>query len=398
MENMETIKEETIEPIYADYNGSGPLSQEVREYIKLRLASDHFANPNAIHKMGKKVLLAMENARAVTARHLGAIPKQLIFNSGSTEGINSVFYSVLSQTNSSQKPYIVTTGIEHSAIYNVADRYQEQGFETKIIKTRPNGQIDLEDLGLTINKLGDKIALLTIMAANNETGVIQPIDKIADMIKGKGITYFSDTTQYLGKTDFSFKNSGLDFAVLSGHKIGAMTGAGALLVKDPTIFKPFILGGGQERGHRGGTQNYLGYETIAVALDECMKSKEDYQRLEERRDAFEKKIKADFPNLVIFGQGAPRLPGTTYISYPGVHGQAVQIELESQNIFVTTSSACSDNSPVTSRVLKAMGVDDAAGRGVVRISLCPHSSHDSYERIYDALSKAYKKLTNIESF
>ncbi|MFZ9001333.1 MAG: cysteine desulfurase family protein [Bacteriovoracaceae bacterium] len=398
MENMNTFMEENIRPIYADYNGSGPLSKEVRDYIKLRLEGDHFANPNAIHKMGQKVLMAMENARAVCARYLGAIPKQIVFNSGSTEGINSVFYSVCSQTNPQQKPIIITSDIEHSAIYNVASRYEKDGFETIIIKTLPNGQVDLENLKELLRKYEGKIALLTVMAANNETGVIQPISEIAELIKGQDIPFFSDTTQFLGKSDFKFKDSGLDFAVLSGHKIGAMTGAGALIIKDPSSFKPFILGGGQEKGHRGGTQNYLGYETIAVALEDCVKSRDAYSELSKSRDEFEKKIHNDFPETVIFGQDAPRLPGTTYISYPGVHGQAIQIELESQNIFVTTSSACSDNSPVTSRVLRSMGVDDSAGRGVVRISICAHSGKDCYERIYEALKKAYSKLTKIENF
>lgn len=398
MEQVTVPTQTQTEAIYADYNGSGPLSSEVREYIKLRLDGDHFANPNAIHRVGKKVLMAMENARSVCAKYLGAIPKQLIFNSGSTEGINSVFYSVCSQTNPNERPYIIVSGIEHAAIYNVAARYEEKGFRVKTISTLPNGQIDLEHLERLLKEFDQKICLVTVMAANNETGVIQPIREIRNLIKDENIHFFSDTTQFLGKSAFSFKESGLDFAVLSGHKIGAMTGAGILMVKDPSTFKPFILGGGQERGHRGGTQNYLGYETIAVALEDCHKSKEACQKLEERKLQFEEKIQKAFPEIVIFGKSSPRLFGTTYISYPGIHGQAVQIELESQNIFVTTSSACSDNSPVTSRVLKSMGVSDDIGRGVVRISLCVESPKDSYDRIFEALSKAYKKLAKIENY
>jgi cysteine desulfurase len=234
------------------------------------------------------------------------------------------------------------------------------------------------------------------MAANNETGVIQDWQHIVSLCQKYSIPYFSDTTQWIGKTPFHFQNSGMDYAVMSGHKVGAMTGVGIVLAKDPSTLKPIIFGGGQERGLRGGTQNYLAIETLAVALKDNNENLQKMAALKQAREQFEASIKKQFPQVVIMGENAPRLATTTFISYPGIHGQAVQIELESQNIFVTTSSACSDNMPVTSKVLKAMKINDDVGRGVVRISLGPCAPVELYQELGTGLAKAYQKLEKIK--
>jgi cysteine desulfurase len=236
------------------------------------------------------------------------------------------------------------------------------------------------------------------MAANNETGVIQPFAEINSLCKKNKIPYLCDTTQFIGKMPFNFKESNIDFAVCSGHKLGALTGTGILLVKNPETLLPLIIGGGQERGHRGGTQNYLGNETLAVALTTIEASFLNIDALTKKRIDFETKIKNAFPEVVIIGENALRLASTTYISYPGIHGQAVQMELESLDIFVTTSSACSDNMPVTSKVLKAMGIKDDIGRGVVRISLCLNSPLSYYDSLAESLIKTYTKLAKIKSY
>ena len=382
--------------IYADYNGSAPLSQEVREYLLKRFEKGPFANPNAIHYLGAKTLMGMENARAVCAKVLGADFEQVIFNSGATEGISTVFNSLLS--NEKNKNIIIISGIEHSAIINTAHHYASRGFIVKCLPVNSNGVVDLQTLTKWVNEDSAHIAMVAIMAANNETGVIQPYLEINSLCLKNNIPYLCDTTQFIGKIPFNFKESNIDFAVCSGHKFGALTGTGILLVKNPETLLPLIIGGGQEKGHRGGTQNYLGNETLAVALTTIEKSFINIEALTKKRIEFENKIKSAFPKVVIIGEDAPRLACTTYISYPGIHGQAVQIELESLDIFVTTSSACSDNMPVTSKVLKAMGTPDDIGRGVVRISLCLNSPPSYYDSLADALSKAYTKLSKVKSF
>lgn len=384
--------------IYADYNGSAPISPPVKEYLLKRLEKGPFANPNAIHHLGAKTLMGMENARAVCAKILGADYDQVIFNSGATEGISTVFHSILGCDKNTKKTIIIS-GIEHSAIINTANYYaSEKGYNVKVLPVTKDGVVELETLKKWVAEETSNIALISIMAANNETGVIQPYNEINELCKSNNIPFLCDTTQFIGKTRFNFKESNFDYAVCSGHKLGAMTGTGILLVKDATTLKPLIIGGGQEKGHRGGTQNYLGNETLAVALTAIDSVLKNLDALSEKRLEFEAKMKKAFPNVVIIGEKAPRLASTTYISYPGIHGQAVQIELESQDIFVTTSSACSDNMPVTSKVLRAMGVEDDVGRGVVRISLCLNSPLEYYDQLADALTKAYTKLTKVKSF
>lgn len=385
--------------IYADYNGSAPICPEVRDYLIKRLESGPFANPNSIHHVGQKTLMGMENARAVCAKVVGAKPKQLIFNSGASEGISTVFYSVLKRAKKAGKTHLLISGLEHSAVINCAKRAQEEeGFTVLSLQADSDGVVDLDQFKAWMKEYSDVLALVSIMAANNETGVIQPYKEISEICQQADIPYVCDTTQYIGKTEFNFKESGIDYAFMSGHKIGALTGAGFVLAKDPTTLESLIIGGGQERNLRGGTQNYIGNETLAVALDYFQRNQEKLERLFEKRKEFEKIVKDKFPEVVILGENSPRLASSTYIALPGVHGQAVQIELESRDIFVTTSSACSDNEPVTSKVLKAMGVDDHVGRGVVRISLGLCSNPDFYDEIAEALIAAYSKLQQIKSY
>lgn len=386
--------------IYADYNGSAPLTREVKDYLVKRLEKGPFANPNAIHYLGSKTLMGMENARSVCAKILGADIPQVIFTSGATEGITTVFHSVLSGINPKQdtKNTIVTCGLEHSAVINTAQYYKTLGFDVHCIPVLENGQIDFQAFKTYMDNFHQKVAIVAVMAANNETGVIQPYNEISGICQNYKVPYLCDTTQFIGKTEFHFKNSQIDYAVTSGHKLGAMTGTGILLAKEPTTLKALIIGGGQEKGHRGGTQNYLGNETLAVALHSLPELLKNIPTLSKKRDEFEAKVKAAHPEVVIIGKDSPRLATTTYISYPGIHGQAVQIELESNDIFVTTSSACSDNMPVTSKVLKAMGVSDDVGRGVVRISLGLGADLTTYDQLADALIKAYDKLKKVKSY
>lgn len=386
--------------IYADYNGSAPLTREVKDYLVKRLEKGPFANPNAIHYLGSKTLMGMENARSVCAKVLGADIPQVIFTSGATEGITTVFHSVLSGIHPQQdsKNTIVTCGLEHSAVINTAQYYKTLGFDVHCIPVLENGQIDFQAFKTYMDNFHQKVAIVAVMAANNETGVIQPYNEINGVCQNYKVPYLCDTTQFIGKTEFHFKNSQIDYAVTSGHKLGAMTGTGILLAKEPTTLKALIIGGGQEKGHRGGTQNYLGNETLAVALNTLPELLKNIPTLSKKRDEFEAKVKAAHPEVVIIGKNSPRLATTTYISYPGIHGQAVQIELESNDIFVTTSSACSDNMPVTSKVLKAMGVSDDVGRGVVRISLGLGADLATYDQLTDALIKAYDKLKKVKSY
>lgn len=384
--------------IYADFNGSAPPCNDVIEYLNKRISTGPYSNPNAIHSLGKKMMFGIEKCRRAIGKHLGCDADQIIFNSGASEGISHIFYSLLNETPQEGRNIIITSGIEHSAVHQCCLYYQRKGYETLTIGTLPNGVIDLKDLETTVHKLANKIAFITVMAANNETGVIQPYKEIGKLAHQYHIPFFSDTTQFIGKKSFDFSTSYMDYAVLSSHKIGALIGSGLIIAKDPTTLKPFILGGGQERGLRAGTQNYLGVETMAIALESFSRESDKLKDVIKYRLGFERNIKNLFPEAVIIGDESPRLASTTMIAFPGIHGQAVQIELESQDIFVTTSSACSDNSPETSRILKAMGIKDDIGRGVIRIGLCLNANQELYDKIEASLTNAYNKLKNLKSY
>lgn len=384
--------------IYADYNGSSPLVPPVKEYLKKRIDSDLFANPNAIHTMGQKIYQGIEKCREIIAGVVGCYPDQIIFNSGASEGISHVLHSILEYT-SADKKIIITSRIEHAVIPKALKFYQERrGFTVKYLEVDSQGVVKIESLKKLIEENKNKIALVTVMAANNETGVIQAYQEIQKLCDAHAITYFSDTTQFIGKAEFNFKESGLEFAICAGHKLGAISGSGFVIAKNPTLLHPLIFGSTQEHGHRGGTQNYIGIETLAVAIQYFHENKSRFAQLEKAKLKFEHDVQSSFPEAYIFGQKVPRLAGTSLISYPGIHSQAVQIELESQDIFVTTSAACSDNQPETSIVLKEMGINDQLGRGVIRVSFNNAYGETEYSLVARALKSAYNKLGKIKSY
>lgn len=384
--------------IYADYNGSAPLLNSVREHLKKRVESDLFANPNAIHSMGQRLFGGIEKCRGLISEVVGCYPDQVFFNSGSSEGISQILFSVL-EFAPKEKNIVITSPIEHIAVSNALQFYgKHKHFKIMQVDVTESGVISLESLRKILDSHASSVAAVAIMAVNNETGVLQPIKEIAHLCGKYQIEFFSDTTQLIGKTEFNFETSGIDYAVCSGHKLGALTGSGFIIAREPTKLRTHVFGSHQEKGLRGGTQNYLGIETLAIALKDFQSHQGNLNNLFAARVEFEANIKKEFPEVVIIGDQGERLAGTTLISYPGIHGQAVQIELESLNIFVTTSAACSDNQPETSAVLKSMKIGDDIGRGVIRISLSYTQGKKEYQEIEKALSASYNKLKKIKSY
>lgn len=384
--------------IYADYNGSAPLLPVVRDYMKKRLDSELFANPNAIHSISQKLFKGMEKAREIISQVVGCYPDQIFFNSGASEGISHLFHSILDQADKS-KTIIITSPIEHSVVPAALNYYvTHRGFMLKKVDIDENGKVIPGSLEKLLNEHKGKVALVTVMAVNNETGVLQPYVELNKLCQKHQVEFFSDTTQLIGKDDFHFEKSGLDYAVCSGHKLGALSGSGFVMVREPAKLRPLVFGSTQERGLRGGTQHYLGIETLALAMKNFQENHPKLKELEKARLSFEAEMKSAFPEVSIIGEKAARLAGTTLIGYPGIHGQAVQIELESNDIFVTTSAACTDNQPETSKVLKAMGVSDDLGRGVIRISLSYQYGEKEYAAIAKSLKAAYTKLSKIHSY
>jgi len=381
--------------IYADANGSLPLLPEVRDYLATRIPSQLWGNPNAIHSLGSQIKGGMDKCREIVGDILGANPTQVIWNSGSSESVSTVLQHVLLPMKPG-KTIIYSSPIEHAAVSAALEYYKNVwGYELRYIPVSVDGLVDKDWLAAELAGNDKRIALVTMMAVNNETGVIQPWEAIRDLTKKYATPFFSDTTQLIGRVPFHFADSGLDWAMASGHKLGALPGSGFLLAKDPGSLRPLVWGGGQESGLRGGTQNYLGVETLAVALQTLPTKLARIPQL----NSWRKQLEASLPaGTVVIGAKHERLPGTMLIGCPGVHGQGVQIELEGQDIFVTTSAACSDNEPATSKVLRAMKVDDVLGRSVIRASLSLTASESDYQSLLASLVTAYSKLNRMKAY
>lgn len=371
--------------IYADYNGSAPLNEDIKNFLIERLnENENFANPNASHKIGNRLTRRIEKSRKSLANLMGCKPGQIFFNSGASEGISHVFHSILDPyvcLPKDQKPCIITSDIEHAAVLKTAEYWDSKGFNLHQIGSKEDGTIKLDHLESLLQKHPGKIGLISIMAANNETGVIQPYKEISEIAKKYGIPFFSDTTQYIGKTPFNFEETGMDFAVSSSHKIGGLIGSGFVVAKDPTLLRTFIHGGGQETGVRAGTQNYIGIECMGKAANKLLEEMEHICELKSHREKFEKSLKAIGVDCYVVGESAPRLPGTTLISFPGYSSKELQAKLESSDIFVTTSSACSDSKSRISHVIKSMGLPTEVGLAVIRISICHEKAEENYQEI-----------------
>lgn len=388
--------------IYADYNASAPLHPKVKNFLLKRLGDDNstYANPNALHALGVELHDEMESARTAIAEMLGAYPEQVIFTSGSSESINTVFWQThfwSRQLNPKENFFLYSSPLEHAAVHANIQQLSALWPHTKTssIPVTPQGIFD-EYQALCI--LDQKVnGLVALMSVNNELGTIQPLEKITQQCLSLKIPILVDTTQHIGKLPFHFQNSSWDFSVLSGHKLGAPLGIGALLVKDPLNLHPLMVGGGQEFGLRSGTQNYLGILALKIALEEELSTHAQDKRLliNTEREKFEMDLKKEFSTCIIFGEDAPRVYNTTLCSFPGIHGQALQIECETRGIYITTSSACADNSPETSRILQALDVPDSIGRGAIRISTGAEYQKGDYQRILLALKASLTHLEKI---
>lgn len=385
--------------VYADYNASAPLDPKVKSYLEHRLKDGPFGNPNAVHSIGSALQNGLEQCRTICADALGAKPEQILFTSGASEGISAAMYQAfLAYSQRGRKDTLVISAIEHPAVSSAAAFYQAKGMRVEVLPVDAFGIVSMESLDAAIAKYDGQLAMVAIMAANNEIGTIQPFEAIATTCRSREIPFLCDTTQYIGRRSFSFENSGMDYAVLSGHKLGALSGTGILIVREPHAFAPHIFGGGQEYGLRGGTQHYIGIETLAVILESL--NDVDLLAVQTSRDhvVFEASLLETFPNAQIIGSGAPRLPNTTMVSFPGLFSQALQIELESEGVFVTTAAACSEHSNDYSKTLRAMGLSDDMSRGGIRISVSLKSDERNYSDILRALKIAEGRVGRIRSF
>jgi cysteine desulfurase len=366
------------EVIYLDNNATTRVAPEVFEAM-VPFLTEYYGNPSSAYSFGKRVEGHLIEARKKVAALLGATEREIIFTSCGTESDNAAIWSALQTTAIAGKKHIVTTQVEHSAIMNQTEALERMGFGVTRLPVGPDGTLNLADVE---NAIRDDTAIVSIMWANNETGVLFPVEQIATIVKNKraqfteanpknkGPFFHTDAVQTPGKIDLRHvAQSDIDFLSLSGHKLHAPKGVGVLYAKKKTRLVPYVIGGGQERGKRGGTENVASIVGLGRAAELALERLEDEQvRVRTLRDRFEKTLLETLPDIYINGNREQRLPNTSNIAFDFVEAEAILLDLDLAGICCSSGSACTTGSLDPSHVLTAMGLSHARARGCVRFS------------------------------
>lgn len=359
----------TAAPIYLDWNATAPLRPEARAAMVDAL--DLAGNPSSVHGPGRQARAAMDRARASVASLVHVKPSQVVFTSGGTEA------DVLALTGTGRRRILISA-IEHDAVRRAAPA------DAGIIPVGPDGVIDLAALERMLEEAAEP-ALLSIMAANNETGVIQPIEDIARIAQAHGALFHCDAVQWAGRLPLDMTGLGIDLLTLSAHKIGGPKGVGALVLREGLGIAPLILGGGQESRRRGGTENLPGIVGFGAAAEAAARRMAaEAASMTALRQRLEDGIRAQVPGAVIFGADARRLPNTVQIGHPGLKAETVVMAMDLAGIAISAGSACSSGKVERSAVLDAMGVDPSLAESAIRISLGWTTTAEEIDRCLSA--------------
>jgi cysteine desulfurase len=368
--------------IYLDWNATTPLRPEAR--AAMTAAMDVVGNPSSVHAEGRQARRLMEDARETVARAVGAVPRNVVFTSGGTEA-NALALNPGLRAPAGPVGRLLLSAIEHPSVL-AGGQFSHDALGT--IPVTPSGVIDLERLRQMLAE--GPPALVSVMAANNETGALQPILEVAEIVHVAGSLLHVDAIQAFGKIPFNVKDLGADLATVSAHKIGGPKGVGALILgAGMEGLAPLLRGGGQERGRRAGTENLMGISGFGAAVMAAMAALEaDRPRLERLRDRLEAGLRAAGGSQV-FSADAPRLPNTTLFTAPGLKAETAVIGFDLEGIAVSSGSACSSGKVQASHVLQAMGVGSSAAQGAVRLSL----GWSTQEADIDRAVQAWRKLS-----
>lgn len=382
--------------IYVDNNATSKIDEEVLEAMMPYLTTD-YGNPSSMHAFGGSVGSAIDRAREQVAEALGASPSEIIFTSCGSESNNMALRSVLETI--PERRQVITTRVEHPCVLNVVKWLErEQGYRAHYLSINSQGQIDLSELS---NAITPKTALVSIMWANNETGVIFPIEKIAQIIKRKNpnTIIHVDGVQAVGKIPVNMSSNLIDMLSISGHKFHAPKGVGALFVRRGTPLVPFIIGGHQERGRRAGTENVASIAAMGKAAELAKKNLEDENtRVRALRDKLENAILSNISNARLNGDKFNRVPNTSNISFEYIEGELILLHLSDIGICASSGSACTSGSLEPSHVLRSMGVPFTAIHGSIRFSLSRFTTEDEVDYIIEKMPQIIDKLANISPY
>lgn len=380
--------------IYVDNNATTKVAPEVVDAM-VPYFSEYYGNPSSMHSFGGNVAVIIKEARQNLAELIRATADEIIFTSCGTESDSTAIRAAIESNPA--KRHIVTTRVEHPAIKNLYENLSKHGYRVTFIPVDNFGRLDLDYL---YQHLSDDTAIVSIMWANNETGVIFPIEEISHEIKRRGIVFHTDAVQAIGKIPIDVNNNGVDMLSLSGHKFHAPKGIGALYIRKGTKFSPFLIGGHQEKGRRGGTENTAAIIGLGKAAELAIKHLREngYERIARLRDKLENKLLQKVPNTIVNGDREHRLPNTTSIAFEYVEGEAILLMMNEHAICASSGSACTSGSLEPSHVLRAMGVPFTAAHGSIRFSLSRYNSEDEIDFILEKLPPIIENLRAMSPF
>ncbi len=373
---------------YLDNNATTPVLPEVLEAM-LPYFNAEFGNASSIHRHGQHTRAAVERARESVAALLGARAAEIVFTSGGTEADNLAVFGLARPGD-----HVITSTIEHHAVLNACRWLQQVGCEVTYLPVDPRGIVDPEDLR---RALRPNTRLISIMMANNETGVLQPIEEIARIAAEADVYFHTDAVQAAGKVPIDVSRLGVDLLSISGHKIHAPQGVGALYVRKGTLIQPMIHGGRHERGRRAGTENVAGIVGLgkAAELARAGLSNGEAAHMGELRDRIERTVLGQTDGVGVNSAGAPRVPNTTNIWFEGIEGEALVIALDLKGVAVSTGAACSSGAIEPSHVLTAMGLSPEHARASLRFSLGKQNTADDVDLLLATLPDVLARLREL---
>ncbi len=382
--------------VYMDNNATTRVAPEVVEAM-LPYLTDFYGNPSSMYTFGGQVGAAVAKSRAQVARLLNADPEEIIFTSCGTESDSTALLSALRAY--PEKRHIITTRVEHPAIKSLCDNLEHlmgKKYSVTRLKVDSDGNLDMDEYR---KALTTETAIVSVMWANNETGVIFPVGEMAAMAKQHGALFHTDAVQAVGKVPINLKELDIDFLSMSGHKLHAPKGVGVLYVKRGTLFIPYLNGGHQESGKRGGTENVASIVGLGRACELAgQMMEEENTRVRALRDKLENGLLESIPKAILNGDKENRLPNTSNISFEYIEGEAILLHMNRLNICASSGSACTSGSLEPSHVLRSMGVPFTAAHGSIRFSLSTYNTEEEVDFVLEKMPPIIASLREMSPF
>jgi cysteine desulfurase len=380
--------------IYFDNNATTMVAPEVVEAM-LPYFTEQFGNPSSIHQFGNQVGAAIKRARAQVQDLLGAEhDSEIVFTSCGTESDSTAILSALKVQ--PERKEIITTAVEHPAILALCESLEKDGYKVHILPVDGNGRLDLDTYAAL---LSERVAIVSVMWANNETGTLFPVEQMAEMAKAAGVLFHTDAVQAVGKIPIDLKRTAIDMLSLSGHKLHAPKGIGVLYLRRNTRFRPLLRGGHQERGRRAGTENSASIVALGKACEMALAHMEQERTaVRALRDRLEQGILAAVPHCFVTGDPDNRLPNTANIAFEYIEGEAILLLLNKLGIAASSGSACTSGSLEPSHVMRAMGIPYTAAHGTTRFSLSRYNTLKEVERVIEAVPPIVAQLRKLSPY